>query len=832
MSEGEPGDGGPYAEPALPERSALRHRPLLSAGVAFCAGIVVARALELGPREPLVAAGLCAAALLALRRLGQGARSVLVLVLIGALGAAHLAAQERIGRSGQSLADLLPPRPTLVHLSGVVHGETSVTKRSPLIETEWAEPRTTTTLALHVRRVTTNGRSVSATGDVQLAVQGELQGVHHGDRVRVLAWVSPLDPKDPFERYAVSSGFVARARAAGPRAVTVEAPGPGSPRRLLYALKDSLRGQIDAHFAGDGASVLKALLLGDRERLGRHVRSVFNQSGTTHVLAISGLHVGIVYGVVFWLCRMLLIERWRRRAIVLTAVFAYAAMVGFRPATVRATLMIFLFELGGALRTYRDPVNAVSAAALVLLVVRPYQLFEAGFQLTFVAVLGILVFASALAAWLRGRPDELERLTAPEFRSPLREAGRRAWRRVAQALAVCAAATLSIAPLQAHYFNIVTPVSVFATALLVPIIGATISLGFLFFALAPIFSPGATVVAAGLRALVAGVIGVAEPASAAPCGHAFVASPPVAWVCLVYAALCLVAARKWLRLSGVRAALAPTAVVCAYLIWRATLGPGPALAATFVDVEHGTCTVVTRGRQTLVYDCGSGTPFSTYDVGRGPAAKQLWKQGIDRIDLLVLSHTDADHVNGVFSLLDRFPVGQVVLNVSFTDDEIGRYVVREFERRGIPFAEAGAGDCVDWEGFRVEVLWPPKGESPWRLNAVNDRSLVARVTADGRSVLLTGDIERAGIGGLLATCDDLRADVLYVPHHGADEPVLPELIAAVAPEVAIVSAARYERDEREKTARLFGGIRLYFTFRDGTITLRSGPGGWSAETER
>lgn len=809
----------------------LRHRPLVTVTVAFALGIVAARYLSLGVGQAAGMAGACLLGLAVLRlNGGENCRSALVILLIGAAGAANQAHQSASARARaeRSLSALLGPGRTLCTIHGTVTGEITVVRTAPLLSAAEVAPWKASTLCVEAESVESNGHVTATRGAVTVRVKGELSGIGHGDRVSVLGWASPLRTARAADRYAVSKGLVARMAAACPDAVRRGKSSPGSVLRLLYGLKQSFRDQIDERFRGEGAAVLKAVLLGDRERLARPLAASFEKSGTMHILSISGLHVGIVYVAIAWLCRMLLIQRWPRRLIVLAVVLAYAVTTGFRPATIRATLMIVLFETGMELQFRRDPLNTVAAAALCLLVWHPPHLFEAGFQLTFVAVTGILLFAGDLAGLLRRHPDELERLADREQQSRSRRAVRRVWGGAAAALGTCAAATLVVTPLQAYYFNIVTPVSVIATALLVPIVLLLISLGFVFLAagsLVPVLAGPLALVLSGLTALFAGTIRLA---AGTPLGHVFVAPPAAAWVWAGYGALLLVAARRWLGVRTARAVAAPAVLLVGYLAWRAAVCPGPDLSATFVDVGHGAGVILTRGRETVVYDCGSGTPMSTYDVGKGPVALCLWEKGVKRIDALFLSHTDADHVNGALSLADRFPVGRVLVHESFLSDEVGRCLAEEFAARGIPVVEVGAGDAVRLGGLSCRVLWPPKGPSSWQLSKVNDRSLVVRVRCGDRSLLLTGDIEQAGMGGLLATQADLRSEVLYVPHHGAKEPVLAELVRAVGASHAVISGDR--ADTQPEVIRLFRGALLYRTYADGTITLRSTGAGYSASS--
>lgn len=815
-----------------------RHRrPLVNAAAAFICGILLARYLHLNTIVPAMGGLLLACSWVVFRRkLGAAAQFVLILALVAAAGAA-LAARETAmldARSPESIEKLFGANSTLCWVRGTVRGEVEVVQAEPLVGFAELKPQISHSFRLTVAEIESNNRTFQASGSARVNVRGEPGAVGHGDRVRVFGWAERLDPNDPFHRHLVSSGLAAQVSVGDSTAIQVEQFAPYSVLRLLYELKQSFRKAVDAHFPSDGQAdtraILKALLLGDREQLGRGLREAFEKSGTMHLLVVSGLHVGIVYGAVIWLCRILLIPKSWRWPAVMAVVASYAIAMGLGAATVRAALMIVLFELSILLKFRRDPVNAVAATALVLLTWRPSCLFDVGFQLTFVGVLGILLFFGAFRRLLFRWPSEIERLQDPALQQRRLRLLRRAWRIIGGGIGTAAAASLAVAPLQAHYFSIITPVSVIGTALLIPVIGMVILFGLVFLAAAMVLP--ARLVPGLILAVPVEVLKVVVGAAAElPFGHAYVAPPAAGWVLAFYAGLLVVAARGRLGLSAARAVAVPGAILCAYLGWRALLAPGPELAVTFLDVGHGAAVVVTRGRSTMVYDCGSGTPLSTVDVGRGRVARRLWDMGVQRIDLLLLSHTDADHVNGVLSLIDRFPAGMVAINIGFRKHETGAWLEREFRRRGIRPVEAGAGDRLRLGGIEIDVLWPPKQDGGWQLGTGNARSLVASVRADGRSILLTGDIEQAAMGGLMATQPNLVAEVLYVPHHGKEHPVLADFVRTVAPRYAVISD-RADRIAPERRWHPSEPVETYRTSSHGDISFHATAEGWAVRTQR
>jgi len=297
------------------------------------------------------------------------------------------------------------------------------------------------------------------------------------------------------------------------------------------------------------------------------------------------------------------------------------------------------------------------------------------------------------------------------------------------------------------------------------------------------------------------------------------ARPAVGWVVAYYVLGLVVVARRRLRLSARQAAALWMAGLLVYLV--ATMLPTrpDGLAVTALDVQHGNATVLRYpDGSTVVCDCGC---YGRTDAGRDVVAPALWHWGVRRIDLIVVSHGDIDHLNGLLSLLERFPVGRVVYSPILKRVDVGKQLLAMFDARGIPHGPAQAGDhFIVGDGNTLDVLAP----ADWTLRAYesnqNENSLVVAASHDGRRVLVPGDIQLAASTVLLRRGADLRADVLMVPHHGCAMANTAEFAEAVRPRIAVCSNVADRMVPEVVTAYERAGARVLATCWHGAVTVR------------
>ena len=571
--------------------------------------------------------------------------------------------------------------------------------------------------------------------------------------------------------------------------------GRGSPfYRWLYGLRRSLANSIDMSVPEPQASMGQALLLGLRDGLPDELVEDFRKTGASHVLAISGLHVGILLGASLAASGWLL---GRRRHLYLLTPFAllwlYALLAGMSPSVTRAAIMGSMLLAAMLLGRPRSALPVLGFAAAVMVAINPNILWSVSFQLSFTAVAGIalLMPGSSEFGWAG-------RMTAP---------GLTTWLLTTAAMSL--AATIAIAPLLAFHFERVSFVGIFATLLVMPLLplvlvahAVTATLG--------LAAPWAAQLT-GLMAWVASayVIGVVRliarlPVTAAEIGWV---APYMVWA--YYGALTLFVMRKglrrgaiWIR-DAVRAwqpvplgernvswwAIAPVISV-AGLLWTAVLlWPDSRLQVAFVDVGQGDAAFIsTPGNRQIVVDGGPDPLEMVRFLGENMPFR-------DRsIDLVVLSHPHSDHVNGLIELLSRYDVRAVLERRVEHDSPHYTAWRKAVAEEGAEVVEAEPGQRIELgNGVVIEILGPPSVLLAGTESDVDNASVALRLVYGEVSFLLTGDMFSEAESALLDSETPIDADVLQVGHHGSRTSSSPAFIDAVSPAIAVISAGADNR---------------------------------------
>lgn len=575
----------------------------------------------------------------------------------------------------------------------------------------------------------------------------------------------------------------------------------GAARGGLDRFREDLSRQIATLLAGNPfTGILTAFANGDESRIDTLQWDVLRRTGTIHLIAISGMNIGLVAGIAFLLLRRLwpdtgrLALRWPAPRVAALGALAsgagYAALAGFAIPTQRALVMLAAALAGNLCLRQVAPARLLALALLAVLGYDPMATLAAGFWLSFLAV-ALILFA------LSGRP------MGHGWRAYLRALGHTQW-----------AVGIGLAPILILLFQQISLLAAPANLLAVPVIELLVIPLTLLAVLA--LGLGIDTLAGALLAAAAAVVLPLWSALewlAEYSGSLWSRPWPPAWVlcCAAIGVGLLLAPRGWPgRWVGI--------VWCLPLLGRPA--PQPAHGEfwlTQLDVGQGLAVVVRTAGHTLVYD--TGARFSErFDAGRAVLVPFLRYHGIAHIDRLVLSHGDQDHVGGADALRAEIPVGQLWGHA----------------QPQWPSAQPCAAPGVwVWDGVEFHWLHPPRDES-WR---GNDGSCVLSVRAAGGRALLTGDIGRHAESRLLrADREALAADVLLAPHHGSRSSSHAEFIAAVDPAWVLFSAGyrnRYRHPHPTVVQRYADrGAQSLESARHGAVTLRVETHGLSVETYR
>ncbi len=709
-----------------------------------------------------------------------------------------------------------------------------------------------------VRRIKTWNGWTSACGSIQISIGETINGLSVGQKLSLTGLLQrppfALNPGQfDWGTYYRGQRVLAEMRVSHAYEARMIGRERSGPLPALHRGAMAMLGQgVTPDRQVDGA-LLAALVLGERGPALREVQNHFQQTGTSHLLASSGLRVGILAACLYLFCQILCLRPRVSLILVTLAVILLGLLMWPTPQAIRPVLLSA--ALGFALLGRRgvDSLQILALAAISILIFHPLDLYGAGFQLSFITVAGMILFTRPLTEFLSS------------FESPHRRAARglpqrgirdrygdriSIWFRGLLAAAVVAWA-VSL-PLVAWHFEQFNPWAVPIGMLLSPLVMASLIGGFFKIVLTALIPSGAGAWAFIALAPVDCLRHAIGWMAKLPLANVPISAPPIRVILAYYALLCWPtflqssAVAAWVSRASAKSAMRPSGqhivarvgfwsrrsaplAGCILVLWSPLHGAlaRPAdqgLRVTLLSVGAGQCAVVEmpNGRAILLDD-GSSTLSDTL---RDCLAPFLRHEGRSRIDSIYLSHGDYDHISAAEETVIDFDVRAVLMSPHFRKhaDESGtaRGLLNFLDQHGPAPRLIQRGDRIDLgEGAAIDVLWPPAVST---FNS-NNTGLVLRLTYANRSILFPADIQEPPERELLRNAGKLRSDVLVAPHHGSSESSTSEFVAAVAPRFILSSnAGRLSMKQRifEKVVR---GRMLYRTPRCGAITLDINPDG-------
>src|SRR5262245_13917799 len=759
-------DSADRAAPVLPLSSADRARrdqpgverrwrsmPLAPLAVAFAVGIAIAPTVPQPAAWIALAAGLAGAAGLAL--CGRSGLAVLpgltAVVALGALRAATLPL------ATDHIAHLVLP------VTARVEGRLTA---EPI---RWAPDRSR--LAVEVERVDGMPRS----GRLQATIYGDLPALTESQRLGAeLTLREATGFRNPgvfdYAAYLAREGIRVVATGRGDQVAPLEPADPPWAVRV----KRRAREIMGTALPPTSAALLGGLLLGDRTALPRDLDESFRRAGVYHVLAVSGFNVALLAASVFAALAMTGAGPRPAASAALVAVIAFAFVVGPEPSILRAAIMGVLILGALLLDRQASVLNSLALAALAILAVRPSDLHDPGFQLSFAATAGIVL--------------------APLPRNPL-----------LGALGVSVAAQLAVLPVALAHFNQASTIAVIANLAVVPLAGIATVIGLAGVALAAVFETGGNLLLNAVWPVLLALRAAVRAAAAVPGAAVHLPTPP--WTAVVAYGVALgLGLFAWRRRGGAGrhawacAAGAVLLGLAAVVLeaWPLIRPPDGRLRITVLDVGQGDAIVVEApdGRA-AVLDAGPGGPHRL-DTGERVVAPFLWNRGHLSLATALATHADLDHAGGVAAIRRLFPKTE-----ADTVEAFAAWVGRS--------------------GVEVAVLGEPTLVPSATLPSRNDAALALRIEMGLASFLLASDITARTEDDLLRRGAPVTATVLKVAHHGARGSSTAAFLGAVHPAVAIISVGArnaYGHPSPETLARLAAaGAAVYRTDRDGAVLL-------------
>lgn len=797
---------------------------------------------------------LTAALLSCSRRIRRGAAPLVILAASGGVGMSLHFSAARITPTN-SIEHIARPDGPIVRLRGTIVSAPTQQREPDNPFRNWIHIGSAGSFLLGVESIEGERGPIPVAGRVRVTVSSAVLDIAERDRVEVFGRLYSLSPPanpgaTDWREYFRRQGVFARMTCDGRRNVVTLEKGRTDAQDALTWLRNKSRDLLVddvAVGAAEESTLLEAMVLGHRSRFDRRLDEIFTRAGVIHFIAVSGTNVVVLMSFVWLIGRLLRRTKRQCTTLMVAAILLYVCIAEPRPPILRATVMGLLFCAALWMGRARAHLNWLSAAAVLLILIDARTVFDVGFQLSFAAVLAVAYLGPAMMNALRAMNDAFvihvlgdpfakrdtllveaarrDRGDQTSWRSPLRR-----WcGGLALILVVSIAAWLVALPIVVVQFHALQPWGPISTVLVFPLMSLVMVLG-----LAKVLVGGVSQIADSALGALLGtldrwLIDMVDGLSRLP-GSGLTTAMPPGWLVAIYyvtLAALVVRFRAASRLEGGRIAAWRTGalIVSALALglgvasWSRESVPGDRLTVTALSVGRGSATVIeTPDSRTLLYDAGSS--FAS-DPATSAIIPFLCHRGVTRLDRLFVSHPNLDHFGGVPTMLDRIPTGPMMLNDCFDDLSPPRsasaYLLQLLGDRSHTVEVFNTGRRRWTEGeAEFEVLWPD-AVCDSTLSA-NDSSTVLRIRYAGRSILFTGDIEKRAQLELLRR-GDLRADVLFLPHHGSVESTTKAFIEAVRPSIVIRSSHERTADTVNGLERAVGDIPLYNTADLGAITV-------------
>ncbi len=751
------------------------------------------------------------------------ARSESVLLSLGiVLFGGVLWSRQEASHSAKELSNVLLEQPeladTTLRMSGTIGSipalDTTGARRGPSLAP--TDPRTL--FLFDVDELVLPETRLAVKGRCRVLVDGDATShIAWGDRVLLTGRLDvarpPMNPGEfDFATHLKRCGIAAMVFLKHPGAMELQGSHhPWSARGLLNSFRQQTALLLAEHLSPGNRATAEALLLGNRGHLTTDLERDFVSSGTMHLLAISGLHVGILYVFLMRVFHLLLVPRHHALLIAGLICLLYAFLTDLRPSVLRASVFILFSVFGQLICREIRMGTLIGLTALVLLLFDPAIAFDVGAWLSFLAV-------GALGWVTERRPPEDDRVAPAEaltWQEQAQETMKTMITWLRKSLHQMLAVTLLSAPLVASQFHLMSLSGMVVNILLIPFSSLTLISGYIFVATGLLFPPIAVISGGVFEFLLATLNYSVSWTANVRFGFLMIPDLP-AWFLPVYYVLLILsaaAARSVVR-QCLRIVVLTLVVVQLWIVCRVPIVSEP--RCTILSVGHGNAVVIETGHRVIVVDAGA---MNRGDSAADIISRCLWNRGHRMIDILILSHPDADHYNAAPELLERMPAGRICISREFAASQAPEVqeVLARIESLQVPLSIVTHMDRLSEHAM---------SEHPWSLQFLQHTTESSRDTADNEASLvvlfetpeatlcLPGDLEGDGQDDLIPLLQP--CDLLVAPHHGSPAANTTELAQKVTSPLVVLSAG----DDRylAHNQRVYRNRQILLTAEHGAVT--------------
>lgn len=588
---------------------------------------------------------------------------------------------------------------------------------------------------------------------------------------------------------------------------------------IANKIRNSMKEKIEQNLSNETSELLSGILIGEKSNLKKEIQEDFRDSSLSHVLAISGMHVSyVILGITFVISKIKLSKKMSKIVTILLLLF-FIILTGKTASVTRACLMSSYIILASLLHKKANVLGSISISLLIILIINPYFILDIGLQLSYGGTIGIVSIYPILKKYRKKKEEKC---------SKLKKVIHKMKDKILDTILITISANLVIFPIVLFHYNTMSFTFIISNLLVFSIIGIIIILGFISVFTSYIISPLAKVMFFFLQIFLNLLTQIAHFCAELPLSKVYFPTPKIYVIILYYLFLIyiILVKNEIIKNKKVNRKILIIFIIVV-IISNLILNFIPkTFSISFIDVGQGDSMLVStpKGKNILI-DGGGSRDEESFNVGKQTLIPYLLNKGITKLDYIIISHFDSDHVGGILSVLEELKAEKVIICKQEENENYKRF--KEIvKNKKIKVYVVKKGDNLKIEeNISLNVLWPK--DERIKENAINNNSIVAKLNYKNFSILLTGDIEKIAENEILKEYENtniLNANILKVAHHGSKSSSTNEFLEKVKPQIALIGVGEKNTfgHPNEGVLNRLGNLntKTYRTDQMGEITIK------------
>lgn len=588
---------------------------------------------------------------------------------------------------------------------------------------------------------------------------------------------------------------------------------------IANKIRNSMKEKIEQNLSNETSELLSGILIGEKSNLKKEIQEDFRDSSLSHVLAISGMHVSyVILGITFVISKIKLSKKMSKIVTILLLLF-FIILTGKTASVTRACFMSSYIILASLLHKKAHVLGSISISLLIILIINPYFILDIGLQLSYGGTIGIVLIYSILKKYRKKKEEKC---------SKFKKVIHKIKDKILDTILITISANLVIFPIVLFHYNTMSFTFIISNLLVFSIIGIIIILGFISVFTSYIISPLAKVMFFFLQIFLNLLTQIAHFCAELPLSKVYFPTPKIYVIILYYLFLIyiILVKNEIIKTKKVNKKILIIFIIIV-IISNLILNFIPkTFTISFIDVGQGDSMLVStpKGKNILI-DGGGSRDEESFNVGKQTLIPYLLNKGITKLDYIIISHFDSDHVGGILSVLEELKAEKVIICKQEENENYKRF--KEIvKNKKIKVYVVKKGDNLKIEeNIWLNILWPK--DERIKENAINNNSIVAKLNYKNFSILLTGDIEKIAENQILKEYENtniLNANILKVAHHGSKSSSTNEFLEKVKPQIALIGVGEKNTfgHPNEGVLNRLGNLntKTYRTDQMGEITIK------------